>query len=429
MEKVLIVGGGGREHALGWSIAKSPRVGDIFFAPGNGGTETIGKNIALNLKNHDDVIRWSKENAITFVVVAPDNHLADGMVDSLNAAGISCFGPTKKASKIEWSKAYAKEVMRAAGIPTAHCESFTDYSEARAYVFVHPLPVVIKASGLALGKGVVIAESREDALQTLRSFMLDGAHGEAGKEVVIEEFLVGREFSTHALCDGETALMFPPSQDHKRVFNNDEGPNTGGMGTIAPLPWVSETTMEVVRTSIVEPLMKELTKRRSPFRGLLYPGLMMTAEGPKVIEFNARFGDPETESYVRLLKSDMVELLKASADGSLHRDMLRFGDEYASCVVLASGGYPGEYEKGKIISGIEEAKSLPGVAVFHAGTKREGGQMVTDGGRVLHVTALGATLKDSITAAYRASAHIRFDGMQYRTDIGYDALNRGAASR
>jgi len=417
-EIVLIIGGGGREHALGWKLAQSPQVRKLYFAPGNGGTQTLGQNIALDLADHDALVRFVRENGVSFVVVAQDDYLADGMGDSLGAASIPYFGPTRDAAKIEWSKAYAKEVMKAANIPTARHKSFTDYEAALPYVSEHPLPVVIKASGLAGGKGVVIAESREEALETLKAFMVDAKHGKSSKEVVIEEFMEGVEFSTHALCDGETALMFPPSEDHKRVFDNDEGPNTGGMGTIAPLPWVSEEDMETVRVGIVEPLMKELSKRGSPFKGLLYPGLMMTKDGPKVVEFNARFGDPETQSYMRLLESDVFELMKASAEGTLKNVELKWSEDSAACIILASSGYPGTYEKGKEITGISAAEEMEDTVVFHAGTKREGERLLTNGGRVLNVTATGPSLQDALKKAYEVVEKISFDGMQYRKDIG-----------
>lgn len=424
MDTVLIIGGGGREHALGWKLAQSPHVSKLYFAPGNGGTSHIGTNVPLDLGDHDALVQWVKKEGVTFVVVAPDDYLAAGMVDSLTKAGIPAFGATRAASKIEWSKAYAKEVMEASGIPTARHRSFTDYDEANAYVGMHPLPVVIKASGLAGGKGVVIAEDTDIAIKTLRAFMLEGKYGESGREVVVEEFLQGREFSTHALCDGETALIFPSSQDHKRALDNDEGPNTGGMGTIASLPWVSESDMKNVHNAIVKPLLAELNKRGAPFRGLLYPGLMMTKDGPKVIEFNARFGDPETQSYMRLLESDLFELMKASAEGSLTDTELSWSEgKAAACIILASGGYPEQYEKGKEIHGLPEAMALPDIEIFHAGTKKEGEKVFTAGGRVLNITATGSSLKDALAKAYAAVEKISFEGMHYRTDIGLSSLN------
>ena len=422
MSKVLIIGGGGRERALGWKLKQSASVEKLYFAPGNGGTESVGENISLDLNNHGEVVSWAKENDISLVVVAPDDFLADGMVDSLNAAGVAAFGPTKEASKVEWSKAYAKEIMAAAGIPTAAHRSFTDYEEARKYVEAHELPVVIKASGLALGKGVVIAEEREVALQTLEEFMVGGKHGDAGKEVVIEECMVGPEFSIHALCDGERALLFPSSQDHKRAFDNDEGPNTGGMGTIAPLPWVTEENMKEVEEKIVNPLLSELKKRGTPFKGLLYPGLMMTKDGPKVIEFNARFGDPETQVYMRLLKSDLFELMQLSATGSLENTSLEWEEGSAACITVASGGYPTAYEKGKEITGIEKAEAKEGLVVFHAGTKQENGKILSNGGRVLNVTATAPDLKFALDKAYGGVGDIHFDQMHYRKDIGKGSL-------
>lgn len=422
MENVLIIGGGGREHALGWKLAQSPNVAKLFFAPGNGGTQTIGTNISLDVSDHQKVIAWIQGHGVSFVVVAHDEYLASGMVDSLTQAGIDCFGPTRGASKIEWSKAYAKEIMEAAHIPTASHRSFSDFEEAKAYLSRHPLPVVIKASGLAGGKGVVITEDRSVALETLEAFMVGGKHGKAGREVVIEEFLEGAEFSTHALVDGKTVVMFPPSQDHKRIYDNDEGPNTGGMGTIAPLPWVTEKDMDAIKNTIVIPLVNELKRRGIPFQGLLYPGLMMTASGPKVIEFNARFGDPETQSYMRLLESDLFSVMKAVSSGTLSLHPLMWSTNSAACIVLASSGYPEKYEQGKAISGIEKAEAKEGVIVFHAGVKNGAEGIVTNGGRVLHVTATADSLKGALEKAYGAVQEISFEGMYYRKDIGRKSL-------
>lgn len=422
MERVLIIGGGGREHALGWKLAQSPNVAKLFFTPGNGGTQTIGTNIPLDVSDHQKVIAWIQSHSVSFVVVAQDEYLASGMADSLTQAGIDCFGPTREASKIEWSKTYAKEVMEVAHIPTASHRSFSDFEEAKAYLSRHPLPVVIKASGLAGGKGVVITEDRGIALETLEAFMVGGKHGKAGEEVVIEEFLEGAEFSTHALVDGETVVMFPPSQDHKRIYDNDEGPNTGGMGTIAPLPWVTEKDMDLIKNTIVIPLVNELKQRGTPFQGLLYPGLMMTASGPKVIEFNARFGDPETQSYMRLLESDLFSVMKAVSSGTLSLHPLTWSANSAACIVLASGGYPGTYEKGKAISGIEKAEAKEGVVVFHAGTNNGAEGIVTNGGRVLNVTATADSLKGAVEKAYSAVQEISFEGVYYRKDIGQKSL-------
>jgi len=418
MEVVLIVGSGGREHALGWKLAQSSQVEKLYFAPGNGGTTRIGTNVSLDLSNHEAVIEWAQDNSVSLVVVAPDDYLAAGLVDSLTNAGICAFGPTRDAAKIEWSKAYAKEIMELVGIPTAAHESFTDYESARTYVESQKVPIVIKASGLAAGKGVVIAHTKEEAFETLSSFMCDSKHGEAGKEVVVEEFLEGQEFSVHVMCDGSRAFLFPPSQDHKQVYDHDKGPNTGGMGTIAPLSWVTEDIMRQVSDVVVEPLLAELRRRKTPFQGLLYPGLMMTKEGPKVIEFNARFGDPETQSYMRLLESDLFTIMKASAEGKLDSSMFSWKPVSAVCIILASLGYPDAYEKGKTIEGLTDVDTHEDVVVFHAGTKKEGDTVVTNGGRVLNVTAVGSTLDVALEKAYAAIKGIHFDGMHYRTDIG-----------
>ncbi|MEK7613822.1 MAG: phosphoribosylamine--glycine ligase [Patescibacteria group bacterium] len=422
MERVLVIGGGGREHALGWKLAQSSNVEKVYFSPGNGGTEHIGENVLLPLSNHAAVIEWIREHQVTYVVVAADTQLAEGMVDSLTAAGIPCFGPTQQAAKIEWSKAYAKEVMQDAGIPTARHRSFSSYEEARAYLVNRTLPVVIKASGLALGKGVTIAFNLDEAEEALKECMVDSIHGEAGREVVIEEFLQGREFSVHALCDGVRYMLFPSSQDHKRVHENDQGPNTGGMGVVTPLPWVSQHDMERVGKTIVEPLLQELAKRGTPFRGLLYPGLMMTTEGPKVIEFNARFGDPETEPYMRLLESDLLPLLKAASSGDITTVSPSWYQGAVLCVMMTSGGYPHTYKTGYEITGVETAEAGPEVVVFHAGTAKKDSLLVTNGGRVLAVTARGATLKEALERAYRGVSEIHFTDAYFRRDIGKKSL-------
>lgn len=412
---ILILGSGGREHALAWKIKQSPETEALYIAPGNAGTAEVGENVALDPNDHQAVINFCTEKNVSFVVVGPDDLLAGGVVDALTAAGIKAFGPTKAAAQIEWSKAYAKEVMKAAGVPTAASETFTDYESARTYVGKHSLPVVVKASGLALGKGVTIATTGEEADKALRECFLDSKFGGAGNEVVVEEYMAGLEFSVHAICAGTDALMFPSSQDHKRIFDGDEGPNTGGMGVVSPLPNVSSEVMETIRTTVVLPLLKELTNRGTPFSGLLYPGIMLTSDGPKVIEFNARFGDPEAQIYMRLMKSDIVPVLHASAEGNLSGVSIEWNEGAAACVVLASGGYPGSYEKGKVITGTENQGD---VVVFHAGTTRSGEELRTNGGRVLNVTATGSDLRTALATAYAQIAKISFEGMQYRKDIG-----------
>lgn len=422
MERILVLGGGGREHAIGWKLAQSKHVEKVYFAPGNGGTTLVGENLVVDVADHKEVIKVVHEKNITFVVVTPDDYLAAGMVDALEDVGVACFGPTQAAAKIEWSKAFAKEVMISAQIPTARHASFTSFDEAKAYTLKQQTPIVVKASGLALGKGVVIANTHDEAIQTLSSFMQDEKHGEAGKKVVIEECLEGQEFSIHAFVDGKNALLLPSSQDHKRAYENDEGPNTGGMGTIAPLPWVTQEMLDIVYERIVEPLVRELQKRETPFKGLLYPGLMWTSDGPKVIEFNARFGDPETQSYMRLLNGDLFELMQACREGNLANRTLDWHAGAAACVVLASGGYPGKYEKGKSISGLTEGEQQDNVVIFHAGTTIKDSSVVTNGGRVLNVTATGSTLKDALSSAYTAIGSISFEGMEYRKDIGEKSL-------
>ncbi|MBP9816823.1 MAG: phosphoribosylamine--glycine ligase [Candidatus Pacebacteria bacterium] len=418
---ILILGSGGREHALAWKVRQSTMTEKLYIAPGNGGTLACGENVALDIKNHQSIIDFCTEKHIELVVVGPDDYLATGIVGSLTAAGIFAFGPTREAAEIEWSKAYAKEVMEAAGVPTARSRTFTDYDSARDYLSTHSVPVVVKASGLALGKGVTIAQTFEEADAALKECFVDAKFGTAGHEVLIEEFMEGLEFSVHAICAGTDTLLFPPSQDHKRIFDGDVGPNTGGMGVVAPLPQVSEEVMKQIEDTIVRPTLKELEKRGRPFSGILYPGIMLTNEGPKVIEFNARFGDPEAQVYMRLMESDIVPLLFASAKGSFLGVELEWKKESVACVVMASGGYPGNYEKGKEISGLTEAENGE-VVVFHAGTQKEGDSFVTSGGRVLNVTATGETLKEALAAAYRGVEGIFFEGAQYRTDIGKKAL-------
>lgn len=429
---ILVIGSGGREHALVWKLKQSPKVKNIFAMPGNAGTAEIATNISIT--KIEEIVEWLKDNKMDLVVVGPDNFLAEGIVDKLEGLNIPVFGPTKAASEIEWSKSFAKDLMKEEGVPTASFETFTDYEKALEYVKNGKFPVVIKASGLALGKGVIIAENLNEAEQALSEIMKNKVFGEAGDEVVIEEYLIGREISTHAFCDGETAVLFPSSQDHKRIFEGDKGPNTGGMGTIAPLPWVTEDHLKEIKNKIVDPLIAALKKRRKPFKGILYPGIMITDEGPKVIEFNARFGDPETQSYMRILDTDLVEILLSCINGTLEAQPIKWSPKSACCVILASPGYPGSYEKGKVITGLEkyggstsvftevEPPYFGDVVIFHSGTKIEGSDIVTNGGRVLGVTAVGTDLKDSLAKTYKEIENISFDGMQYRKDIGVKSI-------
>jgi len=422
MSSVLIIGSGGREHALAWKLKQSPKMEKIFIAPGNAGTAQVGENVNIPITDIGGLVQFAINNQIDFTVVGSDDALALGVVDVFQSKNLKIWGPTKAAAKIEWSKSFAKELMNTANIPTAHYKTFTNYNEALAYVKPQYLPLVIKASGLALGKGVTICKTMEEAENTLRDLMVEKIHGEAGAEVIIEEFLQGNEFSTHAFSDGNTFKLLPTSQDHKTINDGDKGPNTGGMGTIAPLPWVTKEIMDEVSSKIVWPALDNLKSSGCPFIGLLYPGLMLTKDGPKVIEFNARFGDPETQSYMRLLKTDLFDILEACVDGNLNDVNIEWENKFACCIVLASGGYPGKYEKGLPISGIEAAEKMPDIVVFHSGTKRHDNQLLTNGGRVLGVSAIGDTLKEALEKAYAAIKLINFQGMQYRTDIGAKSL-------
>ncbi len=413
---ILIIGSGGREHALAWKIKQSSKCNKLYIAPGNAGTALEGENVALDVKNNQAVVDFAKEKDIGLVVVAPDDYLAQGMVDALTAAGVPAFGPTKAAAKLEWSKAFAKDFMKRHGIPSATSETFSSYDKALAYMLVQKLPVVIKADGLALGKGVVIAQTHEEAEETLKSFMQDGRFGESSRVVVIEEFLEGIEVSIHAFCDGTSAKLFPVSRDHKRIGEGNTGPNTGGMGVIAPVQ-VPEGFLDEVKEKIVMPVIQRMAGEGVPFKGILYPGLIVTEEGPKVIEFNARFGDPECETYMRLLESDLVDVLLACVEGTLAESDIRWSNMSAVTVVLASKGYPEVYEKGLAIHSLESV-SDDSVVVFHAGTKKEGEQVLTNGGRVLAVSAVGATAEEAKMHAFKAAEIIQFEGKHYRTDIG-----------
>ncbi len=413
--KILVVGGGGREHALVWKLKQSPSVKDIFVVPGNAGTSKIATNIPIS--ETDGIIEWLKENPVDFVVIGPDSYLGEGIVDKVQEIGIPVFGPTKAAAEIEWSKSFAKQLMREENIPTASFQIFKDFDEARSYIKNQKFPLVIKADGLALGKGVIIAQNLTEAEGALKEMMQDKVYGQAGTEIVIEEYLQGREISIHAFCDGESTVLFPSSQDHKRIFDDDKGPNTGGMGTIAPVPGVTKEQMKEIEEKVVLPTLRALKARGRIFKGILYPGIMLTENGPKVIEFNARFGDPEAQSYMRILDTDLMDIFIACVEGDLNSTSIEWSKKSACCVVCASGGYPGEYEKEKQIQGLEKINNS-NVVVFHAGTKSEGDHVMTNGGRVLGVTAIGDNLEEALSGAYESIESISFDGMQYRKDIG-----------
>lgn len=413
---ILIIGGGGREHALAWKIKQSPLCGALYITPGNAGTAQIGTNVELNTRDNQVVVDFAREKNIGLVVIGPDDYLAQGMADALKDADIKAFGPVTAAARLEWSKAYAKDFMRSHDIPTALSATFTSFDKAVEYIKIAPTPIVIKADGLALGKGVVIAQTYEEAEQTLRAFMKDGQFGDSGKTVVIEEFLEGSEVSIHAFCDGVEAKLFPVSRDHKRIGDGNTGLNTGGMGTIAPIQ-VPEWFLNTVKEKVVMPVLRGMKEAGTPFKGILYPGIMVTSKGIKVIEFNTRFGDPECESYMRILESDLVEILLACIDGTLAETEVRWSADSVVTVMLASKGYPDSYEKGFPIEGIESAESGT-VVVFHAGTARKDGKTVTSGGRVLGVSAIGKTPEEAKTKAYEAVGKVTFEGRQNRSDIG-----------
>lgn len=422
---ILIVGSGGREHALAWKLKQSPKVGKLYVAPGNGGTADIAENVPIGVMEFEKLAQFASEKQVGLVVIGPDDPLAGGLADVLRARGLRTWGPSKDAARIEASKAYAKELMKKAGVPTAESATCRSSGEARAYVARKGVPIVIKASGLALGKGVYMCQTKEEAERAIEDVMEKRIYGDAGSEVVIEEYLDGTEISIHTLSDGVDHILFPSSQDHKRAQDGDKGPNTGGMGVIAPVPWVKNEDMSHIDHTIVTPVFEQFKKEGILYQGILYPGLMMTTNGPKVLEFNARFGDPECQAYMRLLSSDLLDLLEASTDGSLTaiRNDVQWAGGYAVNIVLASGGYPGECKKGLPITGIEDAEAIHGVVVFHAGTARRDGVLVTNGGRVLGVSAVGSSLKDALTRAYEAADKIQFEGRYMRRDIGAKALH------
>lgn len=419
---VLVLGSGGREHALAWAIAKSPRLDSLFVAPGNGGTATIAKNVPLDMNDADAVIGFARSENIDLVVVGPEAPLVAGVADAIRAAGIAVFGPGAQGARLEGSKSFSKEFMLAHGLPTARYKKCTSQDEAMDYLYEVGAPIVVKADGLAAGKGVVVAEDMEEAEEAVRDCFA-GDFGEAGSVVVIEEMLEGPECSMLAFLSEGKALAMPCAQDHKRAFDGDLGPNTGGMGVYSPVPCVTpelEAAMQEIMQNAAAATAKEFD---DAYTGVLYGGFMLTAEGPKLLEFNARFGDPETQVIMPRLESDALEAFYMVATGKLDALDLRWTDQVAVCVVLASDGYPGSYEKGKVILGIEEAEELDGVTVFHAGTAfNQDDELVTNGGRVLNVVALADTFEDARELAYEACDKINFEGKQYRHDIALRAL-------
>ena len=414
--KVLVVGGGGREHAICWKLAQSPAVTELYCAPGNAGIESVAQCVPISATDVETMVKWAKDMAMDFVVVAPDDPLALGMVDALEAEGIRAFGPRKNAAVIEASKAFSKELMKKYGIPTAKYATFTDEAAALAYIDEQGAPIVVKADGLALGKGVTVAATVEEAKNAVREMMEEGKFGASGSTVVIEECMTGPEVTVLAFADGEHVVPMPSSQDHKRAYDGDKGPNTGGMGAFSPSPNYTPEIAKTCMETIFLPTMAAMKAEGRPFQGVLYFGLMLTPQGPKVVEYNARFGDPETQPLLMRLESDLFEIFNACVDGTLDQLDIRWKEEAACCLVLASGGYPLHYEKGLSISGLDQVE---GAMVFHAGTKRDAeGGFVTNGGRVLGVTALGDTLAEAVANAYAAAKPITWKDMHFRTDIG-----------
>ena len=426
---ILVLGGGGREHAISWALAKSPRCTELYVAPGNGGTANIARNVKdLNAEDAQAVLAFAQAHSIELVVIGPEAPLVAGVADVLREAGIPVFGPDAQGAQLEGSKTYSKRFMDANGIPTARYQSFTDAASARAYCEELGAPLVVKADGLAAGKGVVVAETLDMAIDAVEA-CFDGSFGDAGQTVVVEEMLTGPECSLLAFVSNGKAFCMAPAQDHKRAYDGDLGPNTGGMGVYSPVPIVTEEEMATM-VSIMEQSAAATAKEpfENDYRGCLYGGFMLTPEGPKVLEFNARFGDPETQVVLPRLEGDLVNIMLAVAEGRPEDIVLSWSDKWAVSVVLASEGYPGSYEKGKVILGVEEAQELDGVIVFHAGTAlNPDGELITAGGRVLNVVALGDTFEEARNRAYEACEFIKFEGVQYRSDIGRRALQGRSA--
>ena len=422
--KVLVVGGGGREHTLVWKIAQSPLVDKIYCAPGNPGIAELAECVHIGADEMTALCEFAQAEEIDLTIVGPEVPLTMGIVDMFQAAGLEIFGPNKAAAQIEGSKGFSKDLMARYNIPTAAYQSFTDHAQAVAYIQKQGAPIVVKADGLAAGKGVIVALTEEQAITAVDDIMLDQVFGDAGASVVIEEFMEGEEASFFAFTDGKNILPLASSQDHKRVNDGDEGPNTGGMGAYSPAPVVTDELYQVIVETIVKPTIDGMAADGCPYSGILYVGLMIKDGVPRVVEYNARFGDPEAQPLLMRMKSDIVPVLQACARGKLQQNSIEWYDKAAVCVVLASGGYPGPYEKGLPISGLDDAAKIDDLMVFHAGTTLKDGKIVNQGGRVLGVTGLGDTVRDAIDKAYVGVKVIHWDGVHYRNDIGARALNR-----
>ncbi len=428
--RVLVVGGGGREHVLADCLSRSPRVEQILCAPGNAGTDSIAENVSVDTTNHDALVKLALERRVDLTVVGPEAPLCAGIVDRFRAAGLRIFGPTQAAARIEGDKAYAKKLMKLAHVPTAEARIFQRFAEAKAYVATRETGLVVKAAGLASGKGVMVCSDPAEALLALERVMVAREFGAAGDTVVVEELLKGQEISIHALIDGQTIYLLESAQDHKRIGDGDTGPNTGGMGAYSPAPLATPEVLAAVQRDILVPIVDALRNDGAPYRGVLYVGLMLTAGGPKVLEFNCRFGDPETQVLLTRLDCDLADLLEAVVDGRLDECDVRWTSKAAVCVVMASQGYPGNFETGKVIEGLDEVAGMPDVKVFHAGTRRIEHLTVSNAGRVLGVTALGDDIADAKRRAYTTVERIHFDNAYYRRDIAdkSSGLNRLPAS-
>ena len=427
---ILVIGSGGREHALGWKLKQSKRCGKLFFAPGNAGTEELGTNVDLkyepvNTKHADAIDYFCRQNQVELIVIGPEDPLCGGLADRLAKPGRHIFGPVKAAARLEGDKAYSKQIMRAASVPTAEARAFNDVEAALAYVEARETPVVVKAAGLAKGKGVTVCSTNEEAAEAVKQMMIKKVFGEAADTVLIEERLVGQEVSLLALIDGKNIFVLDPCQDHKQVGEGDKGPNTGGMGAYCPTPLIDDKLMLTIEREVLVAMVDAMRRDGITYQGVLYAGLMLTAGGPKVLEFNTRFGDPETQPLMMRLKGDLVEIMLATAKGTLDEVDIRWDTRACCCVVMASGGYPGEYAKGKVITGISRAEEDPDVKVFHAGTARNREKdLVSAGGRVLNVCALGKDLAEAQKKANAACDKIHFEGGFFRRDIGYRVMKK-----
>ncbi len=422
--KILVVGNGGREHALAWKLSNDSTKPEIFCTPGNAGTAEVGTNLSFAATDTEGILSWCTENQPGLVVIGPEAPLCAGMSDVLTAAGFRVFGPNQAAAELEGSKQFAKEIMKAGGVPTSAYETFTDPDAACSYVRERGAPIVIKADGLAAGKGVTVAETVEQAETAIREALEGNAFGEAGNRVVIEDFLEGEEASILALIDGETVVLLASSQDHKRAYEHDEGPNTGGMGAYSPAAIVTDAVLEKVKTEVYGRTLAELKKRGITYKGVLYAGLMIQDGQPSVVEFNCRFGDPETQVVLIRWDGDMLPAFEAVVDGTLSEDLIQWKPEYSVCVVMTAGGYPGSYAKGHPIENLDQANAIEGTVVFHAGTAIDGDQTVTAGGRVLGVTSLGSDLVDTLAKAYIAVETISYKDAFYRNDIAHREMKR-----